>query len=109
MRPGFEGGPANEMPAYLRPRAPFCLFSAHRFFIISDRRFLPSGVRRSTFSDSWTGELAVVADIRGAGDESVSSKAAMAVLSRSRSRFSSFTIAWISKGSSLVNSCHIWT
>jgi hypothetical protein len=28
---------------------PFFLFSAHRFFIMSDSRFLPAGVRRSRF------------------------------------------------------------
>jgi hypothetical protein len=34
------------MQAYLPPREVGFLLSAHRFFIISDRRFLPSGVRR---------------------------------------------------------------
>jgi hypothetical protein len=35
--------------SYLRPLGPFFLFSAHRFFIMSDNRFLPAGVRRSPF------------------------------------------------------------
>jgi hypothetical protein len=35
--------------AYLRPLESFFLFSAHRFFIMSDSRFLPAGVRRSPF------------------------------------------------------------
>jgi hypothetical protein len=35
--------------SYLRPLEPFFLFSAHRFFIMSDNRFLPAGVRRSPF------------------------------------------------------------
>jgi len=86
--------------AYFPPRDDFFLFSAHRFFIKYDRRLRPSGVRRSTFS----GGGAAGDDLRGAAVESVSSRARMARLSRSRSRFSSFTIAWVSKSSSLVNS-----
>src|ERR1019366_2001164 len=96
----------NAMQAYLPPREAFFLFSAHRFFIISDRRLLPSGVRRLGFLGGGAGRLAAGDDIRGAGGKSVPSRAAMALFSWSRSRFSSFTIAWISKGSSLVNSSH---
>ena len=97
------------MRAYLRPREACFLFSAQRFFIISDRRFRPSGVSRLA---RLAGEAVVLAagdDMRGAGGKSVSSKAAMARFSRSRSRASSFTIAWISKGSSWVNSFDVST
>jgi hypothetical protein len=96
----------NAMQAYFPPREVFFLFSAHRFFIISDRRFLPSGVRRRRFLGGGVGKLAAGDNSRGVGGKSVPSRAAMAVFSRSRSRFSSFTIVWISKGSSLVNSFH---
>jgi hypothetical protein len=34
---------------YWRLLEPFFLFSAHRFFIMSDNRFLPAGVRWSRF------------------------------------------------------------
>jgi hypothetical protein len=88
----------NVMQAYLPPREVFFLFSAHRFFIISDIRFLPSGVRRLRFLRGGAGTLAAGDDFRGVGGESVPSRAAIAVFSRSRSRFSSFTIVWISEG-----------
>ena len=95
----------NVLQAYLPPREVFFL-SAHRFFIRSDRRFLPSGVRRRRFLGGGAGTLAAGDDFRGVGGKSVPSRAAIALFSRSRSRFSSFMIVWISKGSSLVNSFH---
>ena len=94
------------MQAYLSPREAFFLFSAHRFFIISDRRFLPSGVRWRRFLGAGAGTLATGDAFRGVGGNSGPSRATIAVFSRSRSRFNSFTIAWISKGSSVVNSFH---
>jgi hypothetical protein len=86
------------MQAYLAPREAFFLLSAHRFFIISDIRFLPSAVRWRRFLAGGAGTLATGDACGGVGGESVPSKAMIAVLSRSRSRFNSFTIAWISKG-----------
>ncbi len=94
------------MRAYLAPREAFFLFSAHRFFIISEIRFLPSGVRWRRFLARGAGTLVAGDAFRGAGGKSVPSKATIAVFSRSRSRFNSFTIAWISKGSSVVISFH---
>jgi hypothetical protein len=86
----------NVLQAYLPPREVFFL-SAHRFFIRSDRRFLPSGVRRRRFLGGGVGEFAGGDDFRGVAGKSVPSRAPIAVFSRSRSRFSSFTIVWISK------------
>jgi len=79
--------------AYLASREAFFLFSAHRFFIISDRRFLPSGVRRRRFLAGGAGTLATADAFRGVGGNSGPSRASIAVFSRSRSRFNSFTIA----------------
>jgi hypothetical protein len=79
--------------AYLAPREAFFLFSAHRFFIISEIRFLPSGVRWLRFLARGAGTLAVGDAFRGVGGESFPSKATIAVFSRSRSRFNSFTMA----------------
>jgi hypothetical protein len=90
------------MQAYLAPREAFFLLSAHRFFIISEIRFLPSAVR-------WRRLLALGAGASATGDafgevggKSVPSKATIAVFSRSRSRLNSLTIAWISNCSSVV-------
>jgi len=91
----------NVMQAYLPPREVFFL-SAHRFFIISDRRFLPSGVRRLRFLRGGAGTLAAGDGFQGVGCESVPSRATIAVFNRSRSPFNSFTIAWISKGFLLI-------
>jgi len=90
------------MQAYLSLREAFFLLSAHRFFIRSDRRFLPCGVRRRRFLGAGAGTLATGDAFLGVGGKSVPSKASIAVFSRSRSRFNSFTMAWISKGSSVV-------
>jgi len=79
--------------AYLAPREAFFLFSAHRFFIMSDRRFLPSGVRWRRFLARGARTLAAGDAFGGVGGKSVPSKASIAVFSRSRSRFNSFTIA----------------
>ena len=81
------------MQAYLAPREIFFLLSAHRFFIISDRRFLPSGVRCRRFLARGAGTLAAGDAFGGVGGKSVPSRATIAVFSRSRSRFNSFTIA----------------
>ena len=105
----LQKGGLDEIQAYLPPREVGFRLSAHRFFIASDRRFLPSGVRRLRFLRGGAETLAVGDDFRGAGGNSVPSRAAIAVFSRSRSRFSSFTIAWISKGSSSVISFDGWT
>ena len=88
------------MQPYLANREVFFRFSAHRFFIISDRRFLPSGVSRRRFLRSGAEALAARNDLRAGDGEFVPSRATIAVSSRSRSRLSSFTIAWMSKGSS---------
>ena len=90
------------MQAYLSPREAFFLLSAHRFFIISEIRFLPSGVRCRRFLAGEAGTLAAGDAFGGVGGKSVPSKASIAVFSRSRSRFNSFAIAWISKDSSVV-------
>src|ERR1019366_3313751 len=52
---------------YLSPREVFFLFSAHRFFIASDRRFLPSAVRRRRFLGGGAGTLAAGDAFRGVG------------------------------------------
>jgi len=97
------------MQAYLAPREIFFLLSAHRFFIISEIRFLPSAVRRRRFLAGGAGTLATGDAFRGVRGNSGPSKATIAVFSRSRSRFNSFTIAWISKDSSVVSSFHAET
>jgi len=81
------------MQTYLPPREAFFLFSAHRFFIISEIRFLPSAVRWRRFLAGGAGTLAVGDAFGGIGGKSVPSRATIAVFSRSRSRFNSFTIA----------------
>jgi len=43
--------------SYLRPLEPFFLFSAHRFFIMFDNRFLPAGVRWSRFFFAASGSM----------------------------------------------------
>jgi hypothetical protein len=81
------------MQAYLAPLEAFFLLSAHRFFIISEIRFLPSGVRWRRFLARGAGTSAARDAFGGVGGKSVPSKATIAVFSRSRSRFNSFTIA----------------
>jgi hypothetical protein len=75
---------------------PFFLFSAHRFFIISDNRFLPAGVRRSPFFLLRVARFGT-ALVLAADFGSCPSSAAMALLSRSLSLFSSATILPVSK------------
>ena len=89
------------MQAYLAAREAFFLLSAHRFFIISEIRFLPSAVRWRRCLAGGAGILPTGDAFGGVGGKSVASKATIAVFSRSRSRFNSFTIAWISKDSSV--------
>ena len=94
---------AKKIYANLPPREAFFFLAAHRFFMASDKRFLPSGVSWRPLPGDGAERLVMGDDIWTVEVESVSSKAAMALFSRSRSCFSSFTIAWISKGASLVN------
>lgn len=76
---------------------PFLLRSAHRFFIASDNRFLPSAVRPRRLRFFGAGGLATAfCFVAGAG-ASVPSSAAMARLSRSLSLFKSATIRSRSK------------
>jgi hypothetical protein len=75
---------------------PFFLFSAHRFFISCDNRFLPAGVRRSPFLLLRVARLGT-ALVLAADCGEWRSSAAMARLSRSLSLFSSATILPVSK------------
>src|SRR4029077_8585567 len=75
---------------------PFFLRPAHRFFIKSDNRFLPAGVRRSPFFLLRVARLRT-ALVRAANCGEWPSRAAMARLSRSLSLFSSATILPVSK------------
>ena len=71
--------------AYLPPRELFFL-SAHRFFIISDIRLRPSGVRRLRFFAGTAGAWEAEDGLGGTEGRSVSSKAEIALFNRSRSR-----------------------
>jgi len=82
--------------SYLRTLEPFFLFSAHRFFIMSDNRFLPAGVRRSPFFLLRMARLGTALVLAAAFGDWPSS-AAIAWLSRSLSRLSSATILPVSK------------
>ena len=63
----------NVMQAHLPPWEVFFLFSAHRFFIESDRRFLPSAVRRRRFLGGGVATLEAGDDFRGVTGKSVPS------------------------------------
>jgi len=74
---------------------PLFLFSAHRFFISCDNRFLPAGVRRSPFLLLRVARLGT-ALVLAADLGDWPSSAAMARLSQSLSLFSSATILPVS-------------
>jgi hypothetical protein len=77
---------------------PFFLRSAHRFFIASDSRFLPSGViPLRLFSLDATGCGAVTLLFRVTQGEVDSSSAAIARSSRPLSCFNTSTILFVSK------------
>ena len=88
---------ANERPFRSRLYRPFFLYSAQRFFIASDNRFLPAAVRRPRLLLFAVGAEAAAFSFEVAAGESVPSSAAMARLSRSLSLFNSATILSKSK------------
>ena len=73
------------------------LYSAQRFFIISDNRFLPAGVRRwrRFVFEAWRGAAALL--LVRPPEAPIPSNAAIARLSRPLSRFKSATILFVSK------------
>jgi hypothetical protein len=99
---GFKTGrradrQANEQPFRWSLYRPFFLYSAQRFFIASDNRFLPSTVRRPRLLLFAVGAEAAAFPFEVAAGESGPSSAAMARLSRSLSLFNSATILSRSK------------
>jgi hypothetical protein len=95
-RDSLQRNPPSNIGFYSRVLEPFFLRSAHRFFIISDNRFLPARVRWSPFFllrvTRLGTALVLVADF---GDWP--SSTAIALLSRSLSLLSSATILPVSK------------
>jgi hypothetical protein len=91
-------------PPYFRPDNLFFLFSAHRFFIITDNRLRPAAVRWWRFL---AGAASFLADtfVATARVEFAPSNAAIALSRRSLSAFNSETIRCVSKLSSYFGPC----